>query len=160
MRCAVVYSDGKHYWGIGRGTDYSGMPVTLTIEQERALIGLSHTYYLGQLRDPVEVTRWRRILGDGFHVVPIDQFSSDALDAMSEGAVGLTRYAYVMGRNGAVVTDLEHWEEAVTALIAPFDDDIAPDIDSLKSYFRPFHTAYGLSRDEVAVSDYWEPKEM
>ena len=157
MRYAIVYSDGKSYWGIGRATDYSRMPVTLTIEQERALIGLSHTYYLGQFRDPVEVTRWRRILGDRFHVVQIDQFSPEAFDAMSERVVELDRYAYVMGRNGAVVTDLEHWEDAATALIAPFvhDDDIASDIDFMRKRFQPFHTAYGLSRDEVAVSDYW-----
>lgn len=157
MRCAVVYSDGKSYWGIGRGTDYSRMPVTLTIEQERALIGLSHTYYLGQLRDPVEVTRWRRILGDRFHVVPIDQFSASAFDAMSEGAVGLTRYAYVRGMNGAVVTDLEHWEDAATALIAPYadDDDIASDIDFLRERFQPFHTAHDLDGDKITVSDYW-----
>ena len=158
MRCAVVYSDGKSYWGIGWGTDYSGMPVSLTIEQERALIGLSHTYYLGQLRDPVEVTRWRRILGDRFDVVPIDQFSTHAFDAMAESVVELDRYAYVRGANGAVVTDLEHWEDAATALIAPYadNDDIASDIDFLKSRFRPFHTAHDLDGDKITVSDYWE----
>lgn len=158
MRCAIVYSDGKHYWGIGMGTDYSGMPVSLTIEQERALIGLSHTHYLGQLRDPVEVTRWRRILGDGFHVVPIDQFSASAFYAISEHVVALDRYAYVRGTNGAVVTDLEHWEDAATALIAPYADadDIASDIGFLKSRFRPFHTAHDLDVDKVTISDYWE----
>ena len=158
MRCAVVYSDGKGYWGIGRATDYSGMPVSLTIEQERALIGLSHTYYLGQLRDPVEVTRWRRIRGDQFHVVPIDQFSTSAFDAMSEHVVELHRYAYVRGMNGAVVTDLEHWEDAVTALIAPYadDDDIASDIDFLRKRFQPFHTAHDLDGDKITVSDYWD----
>lgn len=155
MRYAVVYSDGKSYWGIGRGTDYSGMPISLTTEQERALIELSHTYYLGG--EPLNVTLWRMVLGDGFHVVPIDQFSTDALDDMSEGVVGLDRYAYVSGLGGAMVTDLEHWEDAATALIAPFDDDddIASDIDFLRKHFQPFHTAYGLNRDTVTVSDYW-----
>lgn len=158
MRCAIVYSDGKHYWGIGRGTDYSSLPVSLTIKQESALIGLSHTYYLGQLRDPVEVTQWRRILGDQFHVVPIEQFSTRVLDLMSEGVVELTRYAYVKGAGGAVVTDLEHWEDAATALIATYDDDddIALDIDFLRKHFQPFHTAYGLNRYLVTVSDYWD----
>ena len=158
MRCAIVYSDGKGYWGIGRGTDYSGMPVSLTIEQERALIGLSHTYYLGQLRDPAEVTRWRRILGDRFHVVPIDQFATEAFHDMAKRVVELHRYAYVKGPSGAVVTDLEHWEDAATALIAPFvhDDDIDSNICFLKERFQPFHSAHDLDGDKVTVSDYWD----